>query len=325
MPYYLLIVADPETVPYEFQYQLDVQYAVGRIWFETIEQYRRYAQSVVDTETSGGPQSRTAAFFSPKHGNDPASELSACSLTAPLAKWASEHHPDWDVSTFVGKTATRDRLRRLLGGEESPAFLFTAGHGVGYDPGDPRQLSRQGSLVCQDWPGKGTPLADSYLFTADDVADGARIKGMIAFFFACNSAGTSHLNDLAGQPKELAHKAFVAKLPQRLLGHENGSALAVIGHIGGACKSSIAWPGGGQQTAAFEDAVTRLMKGRPVGFAVEPFNERHADLSVSLSDLQQDAEWGIELPADQLAAMYSIRNDARNYVVLGDPAVRLAV
>jgi hypothetical protein len=323
MPYYLLIVGDPATIPWEFQYELDMQYAVGRLWFETVEEYKRYAQNVVAAETNPRVRAKRAAILAPQHEGDPPTALTFNYLATPLADRIEKMGKGWTVQRALGKEATKGHLLDFLNGSGPPDLLFTAGHGLFYPSGHPDQLSHMGSLVCQDWPGHGIgrgPWPAEY-FCADDV-NGANLSGLVSFHFACYSAGVPAIADFHLARMTSAPQSFVSLLPRRLL---QAGALAVIGHVDSAYQCSIDFPGAGHHIEVFEDFADRLlMKGHPVGSAMENFGVRYADLSRDLAAELEEEKRG-QAPADDthLAELWTNSRDARNYVVLGDPAVRL--
>jgi hypothetical protein len=318
VPYYLLLVGDPETIPFEVQFHLGVQYAVGRLCLETPEAYRAYARSVaaMDDRPPGGP--RTAAFFAPTHPKDEATRLSSELLVRSLAEDLRNKNTAWKVQTYLGPDATRNRLAGLLGGSRAPRLLFTAGHGLGFADGDDRQLGRQGAILCSEWPGPaagwGQGLPDEWYFAGEDLPDGVHLGGMICFCFACHSAGTprkSGFQKLSGRPKRLTSRAFVARLPQRLLAR---GAHAVIGHVDQAWDTSFIWKDAGAQLAVFQSLLWKLSTGGRVGEAMEVFGERWAEIAAGLQE---------KANATERAWLWLANNDARSYVLLGDPAVRV--
>lgn len=334
-PFYVLLVGSPEEIPFRFQYQLDVQYAVGRLHFDDLQGYDSYARSVVAAEDGQARLGRKLTFFAAQSPDDVATRRSTNDLIKPLVRGILDNPrtaaEGWTVETVAAEQATKARLSQILGGPETPALLFTASHGVEFDQIDPRQIPHQGAILCSDWPGPRQwghrAVPPSFYMAGDDLASDAQLLGTIAFHFACFGAGTPRLDDFPhekGVQAAIAPHAFLAGLPKRLLGHPRGGALAVIGHVERAWTYSFSDAGGARQVETFSSTLRRMMLGgAPVGFAVEYFNDRYAELATGLTEDMESLKYGTPVDEFDLTKRWTEHNDARSYVVLGDPAVRL--
>ena len=330
VPYYILIAGSPETIPFNFQYQLDVQYAVGRIYFDRLEDYAQYAQSVVAAETKKLARPKKVAFFGVANPDDKATSMSSTQLIQPLAKLIKDQSTSWKVDVITPEKATKATLSRYLGGKDTPALLFSASHGMSFKPDDVRLLRHTGAILNQDWPGikARQPVTDKMYFSADDIASDADVFGMIAFIFACYGGGIpksdNFLRQAFGIHKDIAPYAFVSQLPLKLLSHPKGGALGVFAHVERAWGSSIDWDGAVNDVETFHSTIDALLNGKPAGAATEYFNQRYAEISTMLTE-----ELNQTSPDNQddvkIAGMWTSNNDARNYTFIGDPAVRFAV
>ncbi|MEM8931106.1 MAG: CHAT domain-containing protein [Acidobacteriota bacterium] len=335
------MVGGPDRIPFELQYELDVQYAVGRLDFDELEAYGRYASSVVAAEEGASKRPRRATFFGAANRDDRATRRSLDHLVRPLSDTLEERRDrlvaphdelDWAVELVAAEEATKSALAARIGGARVPAFLFCACHGLGFPAGHPEQRTDQGALLCQDWPEPGRdhhPVDREHYVAAADIDDDASVDGLIAFFFACFGAGTPRYDAFGHRTstpaREIAPSSFVASLPQRLLSHPQGGAQAVIGHVDRSWSYGFDWPGAGQQTEVFKNMFLRLLDDYPVGAAMEYFGQRYSELAVHLWQLDRELALGGSPDRISHIGLWTAHNDARGFVVLGDPAVRLAV
>ncbi|MEO5333417.1 MAG: CHAT domain-containing protein [Magnetococcus sp. YQC-5] len=325
LPYYLMLVGNPESTPFFFQYRLGIDHAVGRLDLENTDAYAAYAESVVRNEGVQRTKPGSLSFFAPANLGDPATRMSANHLAAPLADIFKAKKKDWQVKTLFKELATKSALLDTLQKDQRPDILFTASHGLGCSNGVPDQRERQGALVCQEWrPFYHGSVGTDMVLSAHDVAS-LSLDGMIGFHFACFGAGTPALDDFfigsnETTPARLAPSAFTALLPQRMLAR---GALAVIGHVERAWATSFSTRGIHSYTGVFRDILLAIANGCPLGHAVKHFNQRWAAMSLPLVEYQKKLQRKETVNEQEFLNTWVTYHDARNYAVIGDPAVRL--
>ena len=327
VPFYLLFVGDAARLPFDQQCEIDVRHAVGRLDLESPDDLAAYAKRLATAEEQpAAARSSRAVFWGTRNAGDLATQRSARHLIAPLAREFAQDWPDWQVDGLVAAAATKSALRDALHAELPPSLLMTASHGAGYPSGDADQRDWQGALVSQEWGGPlvAGELARDMLFGADDIKT-ARLDGLIAFLFACYGAGTPEVDHFLPEAvtgvSRIAPTPFTARLAQRMLAR---GAAAVVGHVERAWTHSFLWPLAGAQRTVFTALLTSLVGGARLGVAMEYFNNRYAELAAYL-DTERKRPKGMVGRDEKMAFLWTASTDARNYVVLGDPAARLAV
>jgi hypothetical protein len=339
VPYYLLIVGSPERIPFEFQALLKMQWAVGRLHFDDLADYGRYAQAVVQYESKSFTpvQRKNAAVWVTRNNGDLATAMLSGAICQDFLDPANQlgARGQFMLSAFTDQKATKAQLIEILRGNVPggpPAVIFTGSHGCNYDANDPATQRRlQGSLLTQEWT-PGTPAGPANQMTADDIPADARLQGTMGFLFACYSgacpAQNSYYFNSDGSRVAVAPAAFITRLPQALLSH---GMLAVIAHVDLAFPYAFLDTSGTPQPQAVRTPLELLMRGKRSGLAADALSIMWSARSSQLALAQTQAppastgSTAVATVSPAIAQMTIARDDARNYIVLGDPATQLRV
>lgn len=267
LPQYLLLVGCPEEVPFNFQYELGTQYAVGRLCFEQTAEYRSYAESVIRAEDAAPRETLRALVFATKLPAYLASELLYDQLIKPLEKSFSNDPKkwsryDWSMQVTKPDQAVKAMLLRELA-SRAPDLLFTAVPTANYPKGNTLQRNNTGALIDGRFR-PGQPPAPDMLVTAADIPANADMTGSMVLCFGSYGGGMSRQDEFVatanGQLPAQSDEAIVAKLPMRLLGNRKGGALAFVGHVDRNWASSFTGTSGAEPEAFF-GFLRRVMDG----------------------------------------------------------------
>jgi hypothetical protein len=342
-PRYLLLLGDLHEVPLELQQALSTDAFVGRLAFSSDAGYEAYVEKVLRWEGAAARETQARVIFYTSRDRTSATELGHQKLITPSVAACRERQqvddfPAADILELGGEGAVP--LEKLLAhaAEPRPGVLFTLSHGRGR----PRngwdrledQLKHQGELMMPD--GRFLPAAE--------LASRPFLPGGVWFSFACFSAGTPSRSSYTHWLRQLptadpnAHRAlealprqgerpFIAALPQAALANPEGP-LAVMGHVDLAWSCSFNDKGRGTPSR-FIELLKALAQGSRAGVALSTLlqflNETSSELAMLYNMEQIEHLYGRPSSVDPVgrAWLWMQRQDLANYILLGDPAVRL--
>jgi hypothetical protein len=184
--------------------------------------------------------------------------------------------------------------------------------------------------VTQDWPGplNARSTGPDQRFEAADIPTGAALNGMVGVYYTCFGGGVPGKSRFPYQLGEgirtLAPVPFTAALPRAMLARGAG---AVVAHVERAWDCGFSWENLPEpQLDAWKSVLSALLRGKRVGLAAGYLGNRYTAITAELGTLlfAEDAESQI-VPPKRRAYLWMQHADARGWMVLGDPAARVAM
>jgi hypothetical protein len=322
LPRYVLIVGQPDTIPWSVQYSLSIRHAVGRLPLHG-DDLGPYVSAMLDGEDgwASTPTDVTApVVWTVDHGSLDITRLMRSALTAPLVKAFT--------GTLAGlidlneKEATGSALVTALAA--SPTVVVSSSHGA--TPLDQTVLP---SVL-------GLPVDAGHATVPLDELTAAMPAGIVWFAQACCSAGSSapsSFSDLlaAGTTARAVVDAVaalgptVAPAPLALLAREH-PARAVLGHVEPTFGWTLKDPQNNQKFGG--DLVlglsSNLHHGQPLGLAFADYRAGVGILTSTWVGLA--AQLNRDHDRSVLPTMTRLRLtawDRQSLVLLGDPTVRI--
>lgn len=339
LPFYLLIAASPEEVPWSFQYVLNAGRAVGRLHFDGPEAEARLGRYVEHLLSDWGGESERARVEKPlawavDHGGGDITTLLRRAISARAhRRWLDDDQLEPRLLDGRRGQATAAELARALA-EDRPALVLGTSHGRTAPLTDPAAMgARLGLPVDQDHRD-----LDPRALLAD-----WRPGGALWVAWGCCTAGSDAQSLYTGLFDEGSSAGRVlravsalgnriAPLPQALLG-----AASPLGAFVGQVEPTFDWTLRQPSSKAHLSAplvsalYDHLFQPWPIGLALRPWYDSLGTLYTAWERTAADLPSGstAEESASSRALVRTLLylrlaiRDIQSTVILGDPTVRL--
>jgi hypothetical protein len=343
-PRYLLILGDLDRVSLETQHALASDGLPGRLACTTDDGYAAYADKVLAWQRAPAAPPR-AVFYTVHDGSD-ATAAGHAKLIEPCRERCARNARTFAAAIERSGAAMPDPSDLLaVAAARQPSVMLSMSHGLG--PPRRRPWTRDEARRQQGAMSFGAAGA----IAADDVARAAFLPGGVWLYFACFGAGTPHASAYrhwlellarSGMPDVASADAvirgldagggFVSGLAQAALANPDGP-LAMIGHV------DLAWSysyeelrvgpaqrvTGSNRALNFYQVMSKLVAGERAGAAMLALRLVIDAVGAELTAHYDRQQAGVAGDPLALGNLWMLHQDLRDFTLLGDPAVRLAI